>query len=66
MKNTQYIDLDPFDTSGQPKNNWVKVFEYLDQGNDVVSWSGRVSTWRIDEANNVYAKFLSMRSVLPQ
>jgi hypothetical protein len=66
VKNTQYIDLDPFDAMGHPQNNWVKVFEYIDSGDDVVSWSGRVSTWRIDEANNVYAKFLSLRSVLPQ
>jgi hypothetical protein len=66
VKNTQYIDVDPFDAAGKPKNNWVKIFEYVDQGNNVVSWSGRVSTWRIDEARNVYAKFLSVRSVLPQ
>ena len=66
VKNTQYIDLDPFDADGKPKNNWVKVFEYVDSGSTVVSWSGRVSTWRIDEANNVYGKFMSVRSVLPQ
>jgi hypothetical protein len=66
VKNTQYIDTDPFDANGQPKNNWVKVFEYVDSGTNVVNWSGRVSTWRIDQAKNVYAKFLSMRSVKAQ
>jgi hypothetical protein len=62
--NTQYIDLDPFDANGKPNNNWVKVFEYIDH-EDTVSWSGKVSTWRIDEVNNVYGKFLSVRSVKP-
>ena len=61
--NTQYLDLDPFDAQGKPKNNWVKVFEYVDQGPNVVSWSGRVSTWRIDEAQRVYGKYMSVRSV---
>ncbi|MGE0867133.1 MAG: hypothetical protein AB7P03_01130 [Kofleriaceae bacterium] len=60
--NTQYIDLDPFDAEGKPDNNWVKVFEYVDD-DDAVSWSGKTSTWRIDEVRDVYAKYLSVRSV---
>ncbi|HTL36227.1 MAG TPA: discoidin domain-containing protein [Kofleriaceae bacterium] len=64
--NTQYIDLDPFDANGHPKNNWVKVFEYVDKGENVVNWSGKTSTWRIDEANKVYGKLLSVRSVKAQ
>ncbi|MGE0547836.1 MAG: hypothetical protein AB7O24_18840 [Kofleriaceae bacterium] len=63
--NTQYIDLDPFDAEGKPANNWVKVFEYVDD-DEAVSWSGKTSTWRIDEVKNVYGKYLSVRSVKAQ
>jgi hypothetical protein len=61
--NTQYIDLAPFDEDGNPKNNWQKVFEYVDDGEDVVDWTGKFSTWRIDEAEQVWVKYPSVRCV---
>jgi hypothetical protein len=60
---TQYIDLDPFDAEGKPNNNWQKVFEYVDDGADVVNWTGKFSTWRIDEAQQVWVKYPSVRCV---
>jgi hypothetical protein len=65
--NTQYIDTDPFDLDGKPKNNWKKVFEYIDKGKDVVNWKGRYSTIRVDDNPEgqckVTFKFFSVRSI---
>jgi hypothetical protein len=60
-----WVDSDPFDAAGKPRNGWKRVYEYVDSAGTPVTWGGKYETWRIDEAGAVDFKLLSVREIVP-
>lgn len=64
-----WIDTDPFDAAGKPKNQWKKVYEYVDEapgfGGRPVTWGGKTETWRIDAVETIDFKLLSVHEIVP-
>ena len=63
-----YIDLDPFDANGKPKNNWKplqeKVFTTLDEYDKPILWGG-MFTSRVDGFKTVDYAIASLREIIP-
>jgi hypothetical protein len=70
-----YIDLDPFDTNGMPKNNWeplqekvfTKVSKKTKDGKkyDVPPLWGGMFTSRVDGFQTVNYAIVSIREIIP-
>jgi hypothetical protein len=62
-----WIDTDPFDAAGKPKNGWKKVYTVTDDGSfggRAVTWGGKYATWRIDAAKTIDFKLLSVHEII--
>jgi hypothetical protein len=60
-----YVDNDPFDAAGKPKNNWTKIYRWVDADKTPVIWGGKYETFRFDQAGYVDFKTLSVREIVP-
>jgi hypothetical protein len=70
--NAVYVNLDPFDVDGNIKyQNYNKYYEYVDDGKDnddrykptIANWSGKITTWRINEFYQIDFTKLSIRAL---
>ncbi len=71
--NTFFLDTDPFDSSGQPKNGWRLFVTYTDvegqstgRYSKLVNWGGWQTTVRTDGYNDIDFAFPSVREIIPQ
>ncbi len=71
--NKLYLDTDPFDASGQPKNGWRLFVTYTDvdgkstgRYSKLVNWGGWQTTVRTDGYNDIDFAFPSVREIIPQ
>ena len=71
--NKFYLDTDPFDASGQPKNGWRLFATYIDvdgkstgRYSKLVNWGGWQTTVRTDGYNDIDFAFPSVREIIPQ
>lgn len=65
-----YVDDQPFDTQGRPRNRFRLLSEYVDRAGQstgeydrVVDWGGSVSTLRVDGVDAVDVAILSVRPI---
>jgi hypothetical protein len=70
--NRLYVDADPFDGSGRPRNQWRLLAEYVDvQGAStghyarLVDWGGWLTTLRTDGVHDLDVAILSAREIAP-
>jgi hypothetical protein len=70
--NNFYLDTDPFDASGQPKNEWRLFATYTDiagkstgRYSKLVNWGGWETTVRTDGYNEIDFAFPSVREITP-
>ena len=70
--NKLYLDTDPFDSSGQPKNGWRLFATYADvdgqstgRYSTVVNWGGWETTVRSDGYNDIDFAFPGVREIIP-
>jgi hypothetical protein len=63
-----YVDWDPFDVAGKPKNNFVKlqskVFKSTSKYPKAPTWGG-MATSRIDGHNSIDYSIISIREIIP-
>ena len=69
--NELWYDLDPFNSSGVPQNNWERLYRYVDNDNadnydQVCNWGGWQHTFRIDEIDDLDFALLSVRYINPE
>jgi hypothetical protein len=70
--NRLYVDVDPIDGAGHPKNHWQLLAQYIDeQGKTtghydrVVNWGGYQTTVRVDGMNRIDFALLSAHEIVP-
>ena len=71
--NELFLDTDPFDPSGQPKNGWRLFLTYTDvegkstgRYSKLGNWGGWQTTIRTDGYNDIDFAFPSVREIIPQ
>lgn len=71
-KNQLYLDTNPFDTSGKPRNDFKLYTEWMDKNGQstgrykqAATWAGWVTTFRVDGWNRVDFAHLSAREITP-
>lgn len=71
-KNLLYLDTDPFDTTGKPRNNFRLYTEWVDKEgvstgryNKAATWGGWVTTFRVDGWRRLDFTRLSAREIIP-
>ncbi len=72
VMNRLYLDTDPFDHAGRPKNNWRLFSEYEDaetrstgRYSEVVDWGGWQTTLRSDGIASLDFLLISVREIVP-
>jgi hypothetical protein len=70
--NQLYLDTEPFDAEGRPRNGWRLFAQYedidgVDTGrySQVVNWGGWLTSFRSDDSDNVDFMLLSVREIIP-
>jgi hypothetical protein len=69
--NRLYLDTDPFDAQGRPRNNFRLYLEWNDRSTDTgrytipATWAGYQTAMRIDGWRNTDFTLLSAREILP-
>lgn len=71
-KNQLYLDTNPFDASGKPRNDFKLYTEWMDKDGQstgrykqAATWAGWVTTFRVDGWNRVDFTHLSAREIIP-
>lgn len=71
-RNQLYLDTDPFDASGKPRNNFKLFSEWMDKNGQstghytqAATWGGWVTTFRVDGWNKVDFTYPSVREIIP-
>jgi len=60
-----WFDADPLDENGNPRNNWVKAWEYEDTSDEVHNFGVKDVTYRVDMADSVDIHAFNVRAILP-
>ena len=60
-----YVDTDPLDQNGQPKNNWKKLWTFSDEDNNAPIWGGKYETLRVDMCDSVEITHINCVSIIP-
>jgi hypothetical protein len=60
-----WFDADPLDENGNPKNNWVKAWEYEDTSDEVHNFGVKDVTYRVDMADSVDIYAFNVRAIVP-
>jgi hypothetical protein len=68
--NRLYLDAEPFDAHGRPRNRWRLLSEYVDvdgvatgQYDRVVDWGGWQTTLRVDGVESIDVAVYSLRPI---
>lgn len=71
-KNLLYLDTEPFDANGEPRNNFRLYTEWVDEDGKstgrysrAATWGGWVTTFRVDGWKRVDFTHLSAREIIP-
>jgi hypothetical protein len=48
-----YVDNDPLDQNGQPRNKWAKMWSFTDENSNAPTWGGKYETLRVDMCESV-------------
>jgi hypothetical protein len=60
-----YVDKDPLDENGRPKNNWIKMWTFTDENNRAPIWGGKFVTLRVDMCESVDITHINCVSIKP-